>query len=117
MLNQCFIFANLGEDPRTFYNAEGLAVTSFNVAFQTSHRKKDPNWIRVTCFSKLAEVAAQYLHRGARVCICGALDQNKWTTENGETRNTFQILAHDIQFIKTDGRGFKEGESKEEVPF
>jgi len=27
------------------------------------------------------------------------------------------LIANTLEFIKTDGRGFKEGEAKEEVPF
>jgi len=116
MLNQCIITGNLGEDPKVFYSPDGNPVTSFDLAFQSS--KKKTCWIKVVTFSKLAEISSQYLHKGARIAIAGTLDQNKWTADDGQNRSTFQIIGHSLEFIKTDGRGFKDGAPPdEEVPF
>ena len=115
MLNQCVITGNLGADPEVFYSSEGNPVASFNMAFHSS--KKKTNWIKVTCFKKLAEVASKYLHKGARIAIVGTLDQNKWETDEGVQRSTFQLLANSLEFIKTDGRGFEEGQPDDDVPF
>jgi single-strand DNA-binding protein len=115
MLNQCVLTGNLGADPEVFYNPEGNPVTSFNIAFHSS--KKKTGWIRVICFQKLAEVASQYLHKGARIAIIGTLDQNKWETDEGVQKSSFQLIANSLEFIKTDGRGFKENQNTDEVPF
>lgn len=116
MLNQCVITGNLGEDPKIFYSPDGNPVTSFDLAFQSS--KKKTCWIKVVTFNKLAEICGQYLHKGARIAIIGTLDQHKWTTDEGQNRSTFQIIGNSIEFIKTDGRGFKEGQAPDdEVPF
>jgi len=120
MLNQFIATGNLGDDPKVFYSPDGNPVTSFSLAFQAG--KKKTCWIKVVTFHKLAEVCATYLHKGARIAIAGILDQNKWTTDDGQTRSTFQVIANTIEFIKTDGRGFKGGEAggeanNDEVPF
>jgi single-strand DNA-binding protein len=121
MLNQVVLTGNLGDDPSSHYTPEGLEITHFNIAFKSSAKKKDPNWIKVSCFGKLAEVASTYLHKGARIAVIGILDQNKWHEDDGQTRSTFQLIANSVEFIKTDGRGFKSGEAPpaadEEVPF
>ena len=51
--------------------------------------------------------------------MIGILDQNKWQGDDGQNRSTFQIIANTIEFIKTDGRGFKNGEAPadDDVPF
>jgi single-strand DNA-binding protein len=116
MLNQIILVGNLGADPEVFYSSEGNQVTNFNLAFTGS--KKSTGWIKVTCFNRLAEIASTYLHKGARVGVQGMLDQHHWNAEDGTPRSSFQILAHNVEFIKTDGRGFKEGQpAGEEVPF
>ncbi len=120
MINQCIVTGNLGDDPKVFYSPDGNPVTSFNIAFQSG--KKKTCWIKCVTFHKLAEICAQYLHKGARIAISGILDQNKWTTDDGQNRSTFQIIGNTIEFIKTNGRGFKEGETSaetinDEVPF
>ena len=73
---------------------------------------------KVVSFQKLADICGQYLHKGARIAIVGVLDQNKWQTDDGQTRSTFQLIANTVEFIKTDGRGFTEGtQSDDDVPF
>jgi len=109
MLNQVILTGNLGDDPSAHYTPEGMAITHFNIAFKSSAKKKEANWIKVSCFGKLAELASTYLHKGARIAVVGVLDQNKWQAEDGTNRSTFQIIGNSIEFIKTDGRGFKEG--------
>jgi single-strand DNA-binding protein len=116
MLNQIVLTGNLGADPEVFYSSEGNPVASFSLAFHSS--KKKTGWIKVTCFQRLAEVAEKYLHKGARIAIIGTLDQNKWETDEGQTRSTLQCLANSLEFIKTDGRGFnEEGQKQDDVPF
>ena len=115
MLNQTVITGNLGADPEIFYSSEGNAVASFNIAFHSS--KKKTCWIRVVCFGRQAEVAEKYLHKGARIGIIGTLDQQRWETDEGIQRTSFQLIANSLEFIKTDGRGFEEGQDKDDIPF
>ncbi len=115
MLNQCTLTGNLGADPEVFYSSEGNPVATFNLAFHSS--KKKTGWIKVVCFNKLAEISAQYLHKGARIAIVGTLDQHKWETDEGQQRSSFQLIANALEFIKTDGRGFKEGHAEVDEPF
>ena len=122
MLNQVILTGNLGADPEVFYASDGMPVASFNLAFLCS--KKKTGWIKVTCFQRLAEVSAKYLHKGAKVAVMGTLDQHKWETEEGIPRSSFQVIANTLEFIKTDGRGFEQGQAGheaenelEDVPF
>ncbi len=115
MLNQTILTGNLGADPEVFYSSEGEAIATFNIAFKSS--KKKTGWIKVTCFHRLAEVAEKYLHKGARIAVIGTLDQQKWETDEGVQKSSFQLIGHTLEFIKTDGRGFEEGKNNDEVPF
>jgi single-strand DNA-binding protein len=115
MLNQSILTGNLGADPEIFYSSEGDPIATFNLAFKAS--KKKTGWIKVTCFHRLAEVVEKYLHKGARIAIVGTLDQQKWETDEGAKRSSFQLISHTLEFIKTDGRGFEEGQGNGDVPF
>ena len=55
MLNNCLLTGNLGADPEVFYSSEGDPIATFNLAFRSS--KKKTNWIKITCFNKLAEIS------------------------------------------------------------
>lgn len=115
MLNQTVLTGNLGADPEVFYSSEGSPIASFNLAFRAS--KKKTGWIKVVCFSRLAEVAEKYLHKGARIGIIGTLDQQKWENEEGVARSSFQLIANSLEFIKTDGRGFDGDQPDDDIPF
>ena len=113
MLNNCILTGNLGADPEVFYSSEGDPVATFNLAFKSS--KKKTNWIKITCFHRLAEVAEKYLSKGNRVAIIGTLDQQRWETDEGATRSSFQLIANSMEFIKVDPKKFEEENG--DVPF
>jgi single-strand DNA-binding protein len=115
MLNQTVLTGNLGADPEVFYSSEGNPVATFNLAFRSS--KKKTGWIKCVCFGRLAETTEKHLHKGARIGIIGTLDQQKWETDEGVTRSSFQLICNSLEFIKTDGRGFEENQDKDDIPF
>ena len=78
MLNNCLLTGNLGADPEVFYSSEGDPIATFNLAFRSS--KKKTNWIKITCFNKLAEITEKYLHKGARI----GNHRHPWTSRNGK---------------------------------
>ena len=112
-MNNSILTGNLGDDPKSFYTPDGAQIVTFDLAFRTG--KDKTSWIRVSCFQKLAELAVKYLHKGARVGIVGRLDQTKWTTEDNQQRSSFRIIANQIEFIKTDGRGFEKDQQPEDA--
>jgi single-strand DNA-binding protein len=114
MLNSCILTGNLGADPETFFSSEGTPVATFNLAFRSS--KKKTGWIKVTCFNRLAEIAERHLHRGARIGLIGTLNQQKWETDEGVQRSSFQLIANSIEFIKTNGKGFGDGQPDDDIP-
>jgi len=104
MINQLVLTGNLGNDPEIFFGSEGDPVTSFSLAFKAGRDKT--GWIKCVCFNTTASAAEKYLHVGARIAVVGYLKESKWTTNDGEKRSSFEMIANSIEFIKTDGRGF-----------
>ncbi len=115
-MNTCVLIGNLGADPEGFFTDEGTQIVSFSMAFKTIKNKKDlTNWIRVVCFGKQAEAAEKYLHKGAKVAVNGRLEQNKWVDDNNQTKSTYRIVANQVSFLKTDGRGFENGQNNDNI--
>ena len=110
-MNNCIISGNLGQDVEVFFTTGGDPVASFSLAFKGS--KKKTSWVKCVCFNKTAEIAEKYLHSGAKVLILGMLNQNKWKTEDGENRSSFEILVNSIEFIKIRNQE----DSNDETPF
>ena len=103
-MNQCILTGNLGNDPEIHFAQDGTQIAVFSMAFRSFGDKT--NWIKVSCNNKLAQVVETYLHKGAKVAVSGLIDQTKWETD-GTTRTSFRVLANQIEFLKTDGRGME----------
>ena len=102
-INKVILIGNLGADPETRYMPSGGAVTNLRLA--TSENWKDKNtgdmqerteWHRVVLFGRLAEVAAEYLRKGAKVYIEGSLRTRKWQGQDGRDNYTTEIVANDM---------------------
>ena len=109
-INKVILVGNLGADPETRYTASGSAVTRIRVATSESWRDKQSGetqerteWHRVVFFSRLAEIAGEYLRKGSQVYIEGSLRTNKWQDQSGQDRYTTEVIANEMQML--GGRG------------
>jgi len=107
-INKVIIIGNLGNDPELKYLPSGGAVTNITVATseswkdkQTGQQQERTEWHRVAIFGKLAEIAAEYLRKGSKVYIEGALRTRQWE-KDGVAHYTTEIIASDLQFL--DGK-------------
>ncbi len=112
-INKVILIGNLGADPETRHTAGGNAVTNLSVATTDSWRDRQSGdtqerteWHRVVMFSKLAEIAGEYLRKGSKVYIEGRLQTRKWQDRDGNDRWTTEIVANEMQML--DSRGGSE---------
>ena len=112
-MNICILTGHLGADPESKYTQDNLHIVELSLAFKFGKNKT--GWIRVTCFDKLADSAVKYLHKGAKIGLAAELQQDKWENEIGEKRTAIKLVARNLEFIKTDGRGF-ENSTGEQTP-
>ena len=105
-LNKVLIIGNLGSDPETKYTSSGSAVANLSIA--TSERWKDRNtgeqkeqveWHRVVLFSRLAEIAEQYLKKGSKVFVEGKLQTRDWEDAEGKKRYTTEVIAREMTML------------------
>ena len=113
MLNKVMAIGNLGADPEMRYLESGAAVTEFRIASNRQWKDKDGNkqeeveWFRVVTWNKLAEVCSQYLSKGRQVYVEGRLRTRSWEGQDGVTRYTTEVIAHEVKFLggRTDQQG------------
>lgn len=66
--------------------------------------REQTEWHRVVLFGKLAEVAGEYLRKGAQVYIEGQLRTRSWDDNNGATRYITEILVKTTGTMQMLGR-------------
>ncbi|MBM3346031.1 MAG: single-stranded DNA-binding protein [Betaproteobacteria bacterium] len=105
-VNKVILVGNLGRDPETRYNAEGGAITNVSVATTdtwkdkaSGEKQERTEWHRVVFFSRLAEIAGEYLKKGSQVYIEGSLRTRKWTDKEGVEKYTTEIVADKMQML------------------
>ncbi|WP_270373934.1 single-stranded DNA-binding protein [Escherichia coli] len=96
-INKVILVGRLGKDPEVRYIPNGGAVANLQVATSESC------WHRVVLFGKLAEVAGEYLRKGAQVYIEGQLRTRSWE-DNGITRYVTEILVKTTGTMQMLGR-------------
>ena len=111
-VNKVILIGNLGADPETRYTASGNAVSNLRLATSRSWRDKQSNetkeeteWHRVVLFSRLAEIAGEYLRKGSRVYIEGRIQTRKWQDKQGQDRWTTEVVAEDLQMLDSRAGG------------
>ena len=105
-VNKVLIIGNLGSDPEIKYTKAGDPVANLSIA--TSESWKDKNsgdlqekveWHRVVMFSRLAEIAEQYLKKGSKVFVEGKLQTRKWQDQEGKDRYTTEVVAKEMTML------------------
>ncbi len=134
------LVGNLGRDPEMRYTPDGTPVTSFSMAVNRRWTNSDGSqgeetaWFRVTAWRRLAETAAQYLHKGQQVMVDGQLSPDRATggpkvyqKRDGTYGASYEVRAFRIVFLgsRSDtGMGAPggmveepEGSYEEDIPF
>jgi len=108
-VNKVILIGRLGADPEVRYAPSGNAVANFNIATNRSYKDREGNqqeqtdWHRIVAWTRLAEFAKQYLHKGMRVYVEGRLQYRDWQDQNGVKRNVTDVIANDIQMLESLG--------------
>jgi len=107
-LNKVQLIGNLGADPDVRYTQGGDTVATLSIATseswtdkQTGEAQERTEWHRCVLWRRLAEIASEYLRKGARVFVEGKLQTRKWQDQSGQDRYTTEIQVRDL--IMLDG--------------
>ena len=105
-VNKVILVGNLGADPEVRYTAAGNAVTTVSVATtdswkdkQSGERQERTEWHRVVFFSRLAEIAGEYLRKGSQIYVEGRIQTRKWQDKDGNDRYTTEIVGNEMQML------------------
>ena len=113
-VNKVILVGNLGKDPEIRRTQDGRPIASFSIATSenwrdkaTGERKEKTEWHNVVIFSEpLCKVVEQYLKKGAKVYVEGALQTRKWQDKDGRDRYSTEVVLQGFNSILTmlDGR-------------
>ena len=118
-VNKVILIGNLGADPEVRSMQSGDKVVNLRLATSenwrdkaTGERKEKTEWHRVVIFNEaLGKVAEQYLKKGSKVYIEGALQTRKWTDQSGQEKYSTEVVLQKFrgELTMLDGRSGEGG--------
>ncbi len=99
-LNKVTLLGHLGKDPEIRSMQNGNEVATFTIATSeswkdknTGERKEKTEWHRVVIFSQgLVGIVKNYVKKGSKVYVEGALQTRKWTDKDGNDKYTTEVV-------------------------
>ncbi|MGZ6023304.1 MAG: single-stranded DNA-binding protein [Rhizomicrobium sp.] len=122
-VNKVILVGNLGKDPEVRRMTSGEPIVNLSVATSdtwrdkaSGERKERTEWHRVVIFNEnLAKVAEQFLRKGSKVYLEGALQTRKWTDKDGNEKYSTEVVLQRFrgELVMLDGRSEGGGASRE----
>ncbi len=113
-VNKVILIGNLGADPEIRRTQDGRPIANLRIATSetwrdknTGERKEKTEWHRVVVFNEgLCKVIEQYVKKGSKVYIEGALQTRKWQDKDGQDRYSTEVVLQGFNSTLTmlDGR-------------
>ena len=103
MVNQGTILGRVGKiDTKT--SASGVKITNISMVtskkfVKNGEKQEKITWHNVTLFTKIAEIAEKYVSIGDLLYVQGEMENQKYTTQDGQERIKHFLIGHDIKLM------------------
>ncbi|MBO0141801.1 single-stranded DNA-binding protein [Agrobacterium sp. Ap1] len=114
-VNKVILIGNVGADPEIRRTQDGRPIANLRIATSetwrdrnSGERKEKTEWHTVVVFNEgLCKVVEQYVKKGAKLYIEGALQTRKWQDQSGNDRYSTEVVLQGFNSTLTmlDGRG------------
>ena len=121
--NKVILLGNLTRDPEVRYTPKGSAVCDLGIAInrqytlESGEKREEVTYVDVVLWSRLAEIAGEYLKKGRPVFIEGRLQLDTWDDkQSGQKRSKLRVIGETMQLLggrpPGTGGGGEGGESR-----
>ena len=126
-VNKVILLGNLGQDPDVRTMQSGKKVATMSIATSDSWKDKDTGekkekteWHRIVVFNEgLVGVVENYIKKGTKLYIEGALQTRKWTDDSGTEKYTTEIVIQGyggrIDIVSAKGNNQEHLESQDKA--
>jgi single-strand DNA-binding protein len=106
-VNKVILVGHVGQDVELKYTPSGVAVATFSLATSESWKDQDGSkqekttWHNIVVWRKLAEIAAEYVKKGARLYVEGKID-NQTYEKDGVKHYTSKIVIDQMIILSSN---------------
>jgi single-strand DNA-binding protein len=92
------VTGNLGRDPEFRTTQTGQMVSKFSLAIRQAKKDAPAFWVKVEVWGKQAEYVANYLKKGASVCVTGQVEEEQWSDKaTGELKKALVVKNASVE--------------------
>lgn len=126
-VNKVILIGNVGADPEIRRTQDGRGIANLRIATSeswrdknTGERREKTEWHTVAVFNEgLVKVIEQYVKKGSKLYLEGALQTRKWQDQSGNDRYSTEIVLQGFNSVLTlldsaGGRGGEQGGGDDE---
>jgi single-strand DNA-binding protein len=106
--NQVTLLGNITHEVDVRYTPQGTAIADIGLAINRSwkndrgEKQEETTFVDVTLWAKVAEVAAEYCHKGDPLLVSGRLHLDTWDDkQTGQKRTKLKVVGETIQLLGT----------------
>ena len=111
-INRVILTGNLTSDPELSSLPSGTQVCKLRLAVNRRYKDQSsgewvekPNYFDVKVWGAQGENCATYLSKGRPVAVDGRLEWREWEDQNGNKRQSVDIIADSVQFLGSRDSG------------
>ena len=126
-MNKVILMGRLARDPDVRTTQGGKTVTRMTLAVdrrRDADGKQDADFLSLIAWEKIAEIAANYLHKGSKILVEGRLQSRSYEAQDGSKRYVTEVIVSNLEFCesrKQEAAGpagqFGTTATQEEIPF
>ena len=122
-MNKVILIGRLTKDPEVRTSGETMiARYTLAVGRRVAKGEKATDFISCVAFTRKAEFAEKYLHKGSKIAITGRIQTGSYTNREGQKIYTTDVVVEDNEFVEkkqseTQQSDFEDIPDDEELPF
>lgn len=102
-MNKVILIGNLSKDVELTTTPNGISVAKFSLAvnrnYTNSNGERECDFFNIVAWRDLAERCNQYLSKGKKAAICGALQTRSYENADGIRVYITEIIADNVEFL------------------
>ena len=126
-MNKVILMGRLARDPDVRTTQGGKTVARMTLAGdrrKSADGQQDADFLALIAWEKIADIAANYLHKGSKILVEGRLQSRSYDAQDGTKRYVTEVVLSNLEFCesrKQETAGpagqFGATAAQEEIPF
>ena len=96
-MNKVMLIGRLTSDPQLYTYGDTVKVL-LSLAVQRHRNKDKADYIDCIAWAGLAQIIANYCHKGDKIAIEGAIRQDKYLAQDGQKRTKYVVNIEKMEF-------------------